>query len=151
MRGKDRPRRQRIHSRTTAQRVEPSPQILCLVLIIQGEDAKTSQPTKEGLGAAGASSTDITRATSSSTNLNAAPTSASSTTSSAAAAGGGGVRNHGLVAAASLAEIPYHYDALSVFRAKDPRFKEAIPDSKVRGTWWPSVYRTFRTCPPGLN
>lgn len=50
--------------------------------------------------------------------------------------GGAGIRprktSRDLAAAASLAEFPYHYDSLSIFRNKDPQLKAVVPDLEVR-------------------
>lgn len=70
-------------------------------------------------------------------NSNADPTSKTALPKIDTASGsGGGVRdvkqNRGLTSPISSAELPYHYDAFSIFRAKDSHLKETVPTVEVR-------------------
>ncbi|CAM9291885.1 unnamed protein product [Ectocarpus fasciculatus] len=69
-------------------------------------------------------------------NSNADPTSITALPKIDTASGsGGGVRdvkqNRGLTSPMSSAELPYHYDAFSIFRAKDSHLKETVPTVEI--------------------
>lgn len=69
-------------------------------------------------------------------NSNRDPTSKTVLPKSDTASGGSGVRdakqNRGHTSPMSSAELPYHYDASSIFRVKDSHLKETIPTVEVR-------------------
>lgn len=69
-------------------------------------------------------------------NTNADPTSKTTLPKIGTASNGGSVRDvkqhRGLASPMNSAELPYHYDAYSIFRAKDSHLKETVPTVEVR-------------------
>lgn len=122
-----------------------------------------------GVGSPAAAASELVRSKNgnSDNNIEKAATTATATTAAALSTdsaesrprkmekGGTVGRGHLAAAAASSAELPYHYDALSVFRAKDSHLKAVVPDVQVRYlgrycllvriAWW-SMHDT--RCPP---
>ncbi|CAM9197908.1 unnamed protein product [Ectocarpus sp. 13 AM-2016] len=68
-------------------------------------------------------------------NINADPKSTTTLPKIGTASDGGGVRdvkqNRGLTNPINSAELPYHYDACNIFRAKDSHLKETIPTVEI--------------------